>query len=67
MNERPTSFYDRLVTHALKGGVPFSILVFSLLIGVIALNFTPREEEPQIVVPVIDVQSKRSRYVRQAS
>jgi len=31
------------------------IIVFSLLIGVFAVMITPREEEPQIIVPMIDV------------
>ncbi len=31
------------------------LLVFSLLLGMFAIMITPREEEPQIVVPMIDV------------
>ncbi|RLE19032.1 MAG: AcrB/AcrD/AcrF family protein [Acidobacteria bacterium] len=31
------------------------LLVFSLLLGLFAVVITPREEEPQIVVPMIDV------------
>ncbi len=31
------------------------IILFSLLLGVFAIFFTPSEEEPQIVVPMIDV------------
>lgn len=31
------------------------IIAFSLLIGVFAVMITPREEEPQIIVPMIDV------------
>ncbi len=31
------------------------IIVFSLLLGVFAIIFTPSEEEPQIVVPMVDV------------
>jgi len=31
------------------------LLVFSLLLGLFAVLITPREEEPQIVVPMIDV------------
>ena len=46
---------DRLVRYSLGGGLPGSILIISLLLGAIALNFTAREEEPQIVVPMVDV------------
>jgi multidrug efflux pump subunit AcrB len=46
---------DKLVSYSLKGGLPFFMFIFALLAGAVALNFTPREEEPQIVVPMIDV------------
>ncbi|MFC6673286.1 efflux RND transporter permease subunit [Marinobacterium aestuariivivens] len=46
---------DKVVAAALKGGLPLLILTLSLLAGMIALQFTPREEEPQIVVPMVDV------------
>jgi|TARA_B100000315_G_scaffold56297_1_gene50605 multidrug efflux pump subunit AcrB len=46
---------DRLVAATLVGGVPKLILVTFLAAGAIALLLTSREEEPQIVVPVIDV------------
>jgi multidrug efflux pump subunit AcrB len=35
--------------------MPLLLFSFALLAGIVALNFTPREEEPQIVVPMIDV------------
>ncbi len=35
--------------------LPIIFILISLLAGVAALVFTPREEEPQIVVPVVDV------------
>jgi len=34
---------------------PAMLMLLSLLIGVVALWLTPREEEPQIVVPIADV------------
>ena len=34
---------------------PVRWIGLSLLMGVLALNFIPREEEPQIVVPMVDV------------
>ncbi|RLQ21032.1 efflux RND transporter permease subunit [Seongchinamella sediminis] len=46
---------DRLVGYSLGGGLPKLIFVVGLLAGVLALTFTPREEEPQIVVPMVDV------------
>jgi multidrug efflux pump subunit AcrB len=46
---------DRLVAYSLKGGFPQFVFVIALLLGAIALTYTPREEEPQIVVPMIDV------------
>jgi multidrug efflux pump subunit AcrB len=46
---------DRLVRYSLGGGLPLTILLTSLLLGAIALKFTAREEEPQIVVPIVDV------------
>ena len=46
---------DRLLRYALGGGLPKLIFVVGLAAGVIALIYTPREEEPQIVVPMIDV------------
>lgn len=46
---------DRLVATGLKGGLPLMIILVSLLLGAIALSYTPREEEPQIVVPMLDI------------
>ena len=46
---------DKLVNYSLNGGLPITILILATLFGLLALNFTAREEEPQIVVPVVDV------------
>lgn len=46
---------DRLVASTLGGGFPKLILLTFLAAGTIALLLTPREEELQRVVPVIDV------------
>jgi multidrug efflux pump subunit AcrB len=46
---------DNLVARSLSGGLPAFILVLSLVAGFVALVFTAREEEPQIVVPMVDV------------
>jgi multidrug efflux pump subunit AcrB len=49
-----TSF-DKLLAHGLSGGMPMALIALSLLLGAIAMHFMAREEEPQIVVPMIDV------------
>jgi multidrug efflux pump subunit AcrB len=49
------SLLDKVVAYSLAGGLPVLIIFVSLLLGALALNFTPREEEPQIVVPMIDI------------
>lgn len=46
---------DHVVGFALKGGLPLFLFLFAVIAGLFALNFTPREEEPQIVVPMLDV------------
>ena len=46
---------DKMVKSTLSGGVPLLLFVISLVAGMLALKFMPREEEPQIVVPMVDV------------
>ncbi|WP_114326611.1 efflux RND transporter permease subunit [Candidatus Colwellia aromaticivorans] len=53
--QTPTNFIAKLISRVLASKLPFIILVLSMLAGMMALNYTPREEEPQIVVPMIDV------------
>lgn len=50
-----TTFTAVLLSKVLNSKTPLFILILSILAGLMALNFTPREEEPQIVVPMIDV------------
>jgi len=50
-----TNFTSKLLSSVLRSKVPFIILLLSIVAGIMALNYTPREEEPQIVVPMIDV------------
>lgn len=45
----------RIVEAFLTSKLPIVFIIASLLAGAAALVLTPREEEPQIVVPVIDV------------
>jgi len=53
--QTPTNFTSKLLSNILVSKVPFIILILSMLAGMMALHYTPREEEPQIVVPMIDV------------
>lgn len=46
---------DKLVRNSLSGGLPLLLLLVSLVLGAMALGLTAREEEPQIVVPMVDV------------
>ncbi|MGK2927072.1 MAG: efflux RND transporter permease subunit [Lysobacterales bacterium] len=50
-----TNILDRLVRRSLDGGIPLFLFIGALIAGMIALHYTPREEEPQIVVPMVDV------------
>lgn len=51
----PVNPLDRLIQYSLKGGLPLLIFALAFLASALALILTPREEEPQIVVPMIDV------------
>jgi multidrug efflux pump subunit AcrB len=55
MPAEKTHFLDRMVRHSLSGGIPLFLFIVAMLAGAIALKYTPREEEPQIVVPMVDV------------
>ncbi|MBT4522327.1 MAG: efflux RND transporter permease subunit [Halieaceae bacterium] len=46
---------EGLIRTSLRGQLPAALLLLSLLAGYLALQLTPREEEPQIVVPMVDV------------
>ena len=50
-----TPITQRIVELFLRGNLSVMLIVFSLLAGATALLVTPREEEPQIVVPLADV------------
>jgi multidrug efflux pump subunit AcrB len=47
--------FKALMTVVLRGGLPVLLFLAAIVSGVIALQLTPREEEPQIVVPMLDV------------
>jgi len=50
-----TSLGTRIVARFLDGPLPVMIILVSLMAGAISLTITPREEEPQIIVPLADV------------
>ncbi len=47
--------FDAVINRALNGGLPLLLLFAGTITGMLALQFTPREEEPQIVVPMVSV------------
>ena len=53
--QQKTPLMTRLVEVFLRGDVAVLLVVVSLVLGAVALKFTAREEEPQIVVPMADV------------
>jgi multidrug efflux pump subunit AcrB len=55
MENTRSHFMDRLVQRSLDGGIPLFIFIMAIIAGLVALQYTPREEEPQIVVPMLDV------------
>ena len=46
---------SRIIRYAINSKIALFILLLSVLAGLVALSYTPREEEPQIVVPMVDV------------
>ena len=54
-NSDKSDWLSRLLTVTLKGPLPLFILLIALVGGIVALVVTPREEEPQIIVPMADV------------
>ncbi len=53
--DEQTPFLTRIVEVFLRGDIAILLTVVSLILGGVALWLTPREEEPQIVVPMADV------------
>ncbi|MFT2090755.1 efflux RND transporter permease subunit [Paraglaciecola sp. 2405UD69-4] len=55
-NLKLESPFDRAIEYALLNrGLPIFLFLFSFIAGLVALQATPREEEPQIVVPMIEI------------
>ena len=55
MEERKHTFTAGILQAFLKGNLSILLILISLAAGAAALLITPREEEPQIVVPLADV------------
>ena len=55
MEERKHSITSGILQAFLKGNLSILLILISLAAGAAALLITPREEEPQIVVPLADV------------
>jgi len=53
--ERRHSFLTAVINAFLRGNLAILLIIISLVAGAAALLATPREEEPQIVVPLADV------------
>jgi len=53
--DHPSSLAIRIVRKFLDSNLSILLIALSLIVGVAALLVTPREEEPQIVVPLADV------------
>jgi len=49
------TFLGRIIDFFLRGNVTPFLIVISIAAGAVAVSITPREEEPQIVVPMADV------------
>ncbi|QDT41910.1 Multidrug export protein AcrF [Gimesia alba] len=55
ISDENVGFLTRVVEVFLRGDVAILLIIVSLMLGAAALWLTPREEEPQIVVPMADV------------
>jgi multidrug efflux pump subunit AcrB len=55
MSEKPLGLAGSLAKNFLRSKLTPLIVLASLLLGILAVTLTPREEEPQIVVPMVDV------------
>ena len=52
---QPGGIISRIVRHFLTSQLSFILIGFALTVGIVAVLITPREEDPQIVVPLADV------------
>ena len=54
-NDGHTDFLSGIVRIFLHSNLSIILIIFSLIVGGVALFITPREEDPQIVVPLADI------------
>ncbi len=54
-HREPQGFIVSIVKTFLSGPLSILLIIFAAMAGIIAVQVTPREEEPQIVVPMVDV------------
>lgn len=55
IEQKPDGFIIGIVRNFLKPSLSVMMIAASLILGVAAIMITPREEEPQIVVPMADI------------
>jgi multidrug efflux pump subunit AcrB len=55
MTKGQLGFAGRVAHYFINSKLTPLLMVFAILLGVFAVLFTPREEEPQIIVPMMDV------------
>ena len=55
LNQGASDPLSRIVRIFLESNLSIILIVFSIIVGVAALLITPREEDPQIVVPLADI------------
>ncbi|MCX7822908.1 MAG: efflux RND transporter permease subunit [Syntrophobacterales bacterium] len=55
MSSSQHHWMNRIVEAFLQGNLSVVLIIVSFVAGIVALTFTPREEDPQIVVPIADV------------
>ena len=54
-SERSIGFAGRVAKTFLRSKLTPLIVLASLMLGILAVVITPREEEPQIIVPMVDL------------
>ncbi|MFZ5952893.1 MAG: efflux RND transporter permease subunit [Candidatus Rifleibacteriota bacterium] len=54
-SSEPQGLIPSIVRTFLTGPLSILLIVFAALAGLMAIQLTPREEEPQIVVPMVDI------------
>ncbi len=55
LDNGPSDPLSKIVRIFLESNLSIILIVFSVIAGVAALLVTPREEDPQIVVPLADM------------